>query len=80
MTEFHDVLGIGRGFISSAWWMPAKDVVEASLKGLEKGKLFVVPGWRYKLLVSLMRMLPRGVLYFALTKGPASLRRERQKQ
>jgi len=77
-TEFHDVLGIDRNFISSAWWMPAEDVVRASLRGLEKGKLFVVPGWRYKLLVSTMRLLPRGVLHFALTKGPASLRRERQ--
>jgi len=77
-TEFHDVLGIDRNFISSAWWMPAEDVVEASLQGLEKGKLFVVPGWRYKLLVSLIRMMPRGVVHYALTKGPASLRRERK--
>ena len=78
VTEFHDVLGVDRKFISSAWWMPAEDVVEASLQGLEKGKLFVVPGWRYKLLVSLLRLLPRGVLHWALTRGPASLRRERR--
>jgi hypothetical protein len=78
MTEFHDVLGIGRDFISRAWWMPAEQVVEASLQGLEKGKLFVVPGLRYKLLVSLLRMLPRGVLHFALSRGPASLGRERE--
>ena len=77
-TEFHDVLGIERNFISSAWWMPAEDVVDASLKGLEKGKLFVVPGWRYKLLVALIRMMPRGVVHYALTRGPASLRRERK--
>jgi hypothetical protein len=77
-TEFHDVLGIERNFISRGWWMPAEDVVAASLHGLEKGKLFVVPGWRYKLLVSLVRMLPRGVLHYALTRGPASLRRERE--
>jgi short-subunit dehydrogenase len=80
LTEFHQALGIDRGFISSAWWMPAEEVVEASLRGWEKGDLFVVPGFRYKLLVALMRMLPRGVLHFALTKGPASLRRERQRQ
>jgi uncharacterized protein len=78
MTEFHEVLGTGRDFISKAWWMSADDVVAASLRGLANGQLFVVPGWRYKLLVSLMRVLPRGVLHFALTKGPASLRRERQ--
>jgi hypothetical protein len=80
MTEFHDVLETGREFISRAWWMSAEDVVQASLEGLEKGKLFVVPGLRYKLVVSLMRLLPRGVLHFALTKGPASLRRERQRR
>ena len=78
LTEFHDVLGIDRSFISKGWWMPAEDVVEASLEGLEKGKLFVVPGFRYQLLVALMRMVPRGVLHFALLKGPASLRRERR--
>ncbi len=79
MTEFHDVLGTGRGFISSRWWMSAEDVVKDSLRGLEKGKLFVVPGWRYKLLVACARRMPRSVLHFALTKGPASLRRERVK-
>jgi len=78
MTEFHDVLAIDRNFISRAWWMPPEDVVDASLQGLEKGMLFVVPGWRYKLLVALMRMLPRGVLHLALTRGPAGLRRERK--
>jgi hypothetical protein len=78
MTEFHEVLGVDRKFISSAWWMPAEDVVEASLRGLESGKLFVVPGWRYKLLVALIRMMPRGVVHYALTRGPAGLRRERK--
>ena len=78
VTEFHDVLGIGRDFISKAWWMSAEDVVKASLAGLEKGKLFVVPGWRYKMLVSVLRLLPRGVLHLALSKGPAGPRRDRQ--
>ncbi len=80
MTEFHDVLGTGRDFISSKWWMSAEDVVQDSLRGLEKGKLFVIPGWRYKLLVACTRLMPRSVLHFALTKGPASLRRERVRQ
>lgn len=79
LTEFHDVLGTGRKFLSGGWWMSAESVVEASLRGLEKGKLIVVPGWRYKLVVGLVRMLPSGILHLALTKGPASLRRERQK-
>jgi len=77
-TEFHDVLGIERNFISGGWWMKTEVVVNESLKALEKGKLFVVPGWRYKLLVGLLRLMPRGIVHYALTRGPASLRRERK--
>jgi short-subunit dehydrogenase len=70
VTEFHEVLGLDRGFISSGWWTSAEDVVAASLDGLEKGKLFVVPGWRYKGLVAVLRLLPRGLLYLAASQGP----------
>lgn len=77
-TEFHDVLGVERNFISGGWWMSAEDVVKASLQGLDQGQVFVVPGWRYKLLVSLIRMMPRSLVHYALTRGPASLRRERK--
>jgi short-subunit dehydrogenase len=77
-TEFHDVLGVERNFISGGWWMSSEDVVKESLEGLEQGKLFVIPGWRYKLLVSLLRLMPRSVVHYALTRGPASLRRERK--
>ena len=79
LTEFHDVLGLDRNaIITGAWWMPADDVVAASLRGLEKGTLFVIPGWRYRLLVAALRLLPRAALHFALTRGPAGLRRDRR--
>jgi short-subunit dehydrogenase len=38
--------------------MKAEDVVDDSLRGLAKGTLFVVPGWRYKVLVAIVRALP----------------------
>ncbi len=38
--------------------MTAEDVVEASLSGLRRRKLFVVPGWRYKLVVALVNRIP----------------------
>jgi hypothetical protein len=79
LTEFHEVLGLDRkAILGASWWMAAEDVVEASLRGLEKGKLFVVPGLRYKLLVGLLRLLPRPVLHFVLAKGPAGLQRDRR--
>lgn len=77
-TEFHDVLGVQRDFISGGWWMSPEFVVKASLDALEKNQLFVVPGWRYQLLVGLLRFMPRSVIHYALTRGPASLRRERK--
>jgi short-subunit dehydrogenase len=61
--EFHDVAGMDRKLIPARWWMPAEKVVEASLRGLARGKLIVVPGWRYRLLVILLGLLPRAVLH-----------------
>jgi len=57
-TEFHDAMGVSKGNIPTSMWMPADFVVEESLRGLERGKLFVIPGWRYKLLVALGTRLP----------------------
>jgi uncharacterized protein len=59
-TEFHDVMGVSRDQMPKSWWMSADDVVEESLAGLETGKLFVIPGWRYKLFVAVFTRLPLG--------------------
>jgi short-subunit dehydrogenase len=60
-TEFHDVMGVRRDVIPGWLWRSADFVVEESLKGLEKGKLFVVPGWPYKAAVILSKLLPVGL-------------------
>lgn len=73
-TEFHDVLGVSREALGKGWWMAADFVVEESLRGLESGKLFVIPGWRYKLLVAVGSRLPLG-LRMALQKMSAHRRR-----
>ncbi|MGW8285959.1 MAG: SDR family NAD(P)-dependent oxidoreductase [Candidatus Deferrimicrobiaceae bacterium] len=62
LTEFHDASGIGRGHVPAAWWMSAEDVVDASLRGLERGTLVVVPGWRYRFYVFLLKALPGFVI------------------
>jgi uncharacterized protein len=61
VTEFHDVARIARRTIPAALWMTAEDVVDASLAGLRRNKLFVVPGWIYKLLVQVQIWMPRGL-------------------
>lgn len=54
LTEFHDVMGFDRSTVPDRWWMRAEDVVDASLEGLEKGRLFVVPGRRKRSVAALL--------------------------
>ncbi len=60
-TEFHDVMGMDRGLIPRPLWMSAAEVVDASLAGLDARKLFVIPGWKYRLFVSWLSLLPAGI-------------------
>jgi uncharacterized protein len=58
-SEFHQAMGVERPSLAgSSLWMTAEQVVEASLDGLRKRKLFVIPGWRYRLLVAFLTKLP----------------------
>jgi len=67
-SEFHDVAGMDRATIPKSLWMKAEDVVAASLAGFDRGRLFVIPGWRYKLLVVVVRLTP-DVLMRAFSAG-----------
>ncbi len=58
VTEFHGAMGMGREHVPDGWWMTAEAVVDASLRGLRRGRLHVVPGWRYRLVVPLLKYLP----------------------
>jgi uncharacterized protein len=69
-TEFHDVMGVDRKKVAGErLWMKASDVVDASLAGFAKGKLVVIPGWRYKALVGVLGRLPRGLREAAIRVG-----------
>jgi short-subunit dehydrogenase len=57
-TEFHRTLGLDTGTIPAFLWLKADDVVEASLSALDRGKVIVVPGWQYKILVLLSKFVP----------------------
>jgi uncharacterized protein len=74
LTEFHEAAGLSRKMIPSWLWMRAEDVVEASLRGLETGALFVVPGWFYKLTVLLVPALPRFIRDRLLIRSSRSRR------
>jgi uncharacterized protein len=58
-SEFHDTMAVRRERLASKpLWLSADHVVDASLEGLKKGRLYVIPGWRYKLLTAIISKLP----------------------
>jgi uncharacterized protein len=61
LTEFHDVTQQDRSAIPSWLWFPPDVVVAESLRGFDRGKLIVVPGWRYKVLVGASKVLTTGL-------------------
>ncbi len=77
LSEFHDTVGMDRSTIPKSLWMTSDFVVEESLRGLDAGKLFVIPGWRYKLIVAATKLLPDALLRRAYVRGA---RRRRPKQ
>jgi hypothetical protein len=75
LSEFHDTLGMDRSPIPSQLWLTADFVVTESLRGFDQGKLFVIPGWRYKLLVAGMKIVPGAWLRRASRNGTSRYRK-----
>jgi hypothetical protein len=58
-SEFHDIIGVDRSQTAPPFfWLKAEDVVDASLEGLRRRKLLVVPGWQYRVLTALFAKIP----------------------
>ncbi|HVV45500.1 MAG TPA: SDR family oxidoreductase [Bryobacteraceae bacterium] len=60
-TEFHETMGVDAKRIPAFLWMKADDVVDASLEGFERGRVIVVPGWKYKIGAVLLKHLPYAI-------------------
>jgi uncharacterized protein len=58
-TEFHERAGIDAGARSGPFWLDADRVVAECLTDLAKGKVMCVPSLQYKVLVTLLDVLPR---------------------
>jgi len=74
-TEFQETAGVDRETIPKSLWLSAEDVVETSLRGLERNKLVVVPGWRYRLFLAAIRFLPQFIKNFLAIKYSRSFRK-----
>jgi uncharacterized protein len=63
-TEFHDVMKMDRNAIPAFLWTSAEKVVTTSLRELQWDRLFVIPGWKYKVLVAVSRCFPRKIRHW----------------
>ena len=62
-SEFHQRMELDVGNIPGWMWLSAEKVVDASLACLDRnGAVVCIPGFRYKLLVMLLRVTPRWIL------------------
>jgi len=61
-SEFHDRMAMDRSPIPKQLWLDAGFVVAESLRAYDRGKLIVVPGWRYKIIVAFLRATPGAVM------------------
>ncbi|MGW6455866.1 SDR family NAD(P)-dependent oxidoreductase [Streptomyces sp. NPDC055078] len=61
-TEFHQRAGVGTDNIPGWMWLDADKVVETALADLARGKAVSIPDPRYKALMGVVKLAPRGVL------------------
>ncbi|MFE3826245.1 SDR family NAD(P)-dependent oxidoreductase [Streptomyces sp. NPDC059092] len=61
-TEFHDRAGMGTDNIPGWMWLDADKLVTAALADLARGKTVSVPDPRYKALMGVVKLAPRGLL------------------
>ncbi|MFE8939140.1 SDR family NAD(P)-dependent oxidoreductase [Streptomyces sp. NPDC007872] len=61
-TEFHERAGMGTDNIPGWMWLDADKLVAAALSDLDRGKTLSIPDPRYKALMGVVKLAPRGLL------------------
>jgi short-subunit dehydrogenase len=61
-TEFHERAGVDMTSIPNILWLNVDDVVAESLADVAKGKIISIPSLQYKVLTTVGRLVPRGVV------------------
>lgn len=74
-SEFHDVTGTrARMRVSPSMWLQAADVARAGIDGNERGDVLVVPGWRYRLLHAIVKLMPHRLALGMMARNSRKVR------
>ncbi|HJS35000.1 MAG TPA: SDR family NAD(P)-dependent oxidoreductase [Pseudoxanthomonas sp.] len=74
-SEFHDVTGTrSRMRVSPTMWLQAAEVTRAGIDGSERGNVLVVPGWRYRLLHMIVKLLPHRLAMGLMARNSRKVR------
>ncbi len=74
-SEFHDVTGTrSKMRVSPKLWLDATDVARFGIDANERGQLLAVPGWRYRLLGTLVKLLPHRVSMALMARNSRKVR------
>ncbi|KAB7764104.1 SDR family NAD(P)-dependent oxidoreductase [Xanthomonas maliensis] len=75
-SEFHDVTGTREAMASlPRWaWLQADAVAEYGIAALERGQVLAIPGWRYRLVHTLLRLLPHALALRLMARGSHRVR------
>jgi uncharacterized protein len=68
-TEFHQRMDANMAGIPSFMWLNAEDVARDALADLRRGRTLSVPSRRYKVLMALARLVPRGPMERIARRG-----------
>jgi short-subunit dehydrogenase len=68
-TEFHQRMGLPMTEIPGWLWLDADDVVRVALDDLRKGRAISVPSLRWKAVLLVSRLVPRGLVERVARRG-----------
>jgi uncharacterized protein len=77
LSEFHDALGMDRSQVPSSLWFTPDYVVEQSLRAWDRGRLIVIPSWRYKAMAAAMSSIPEPWMRRLAIAGTRKYRRSK---
>jgi short-subunit dehydrogenase len=70
-TDFHEKIGISKaeqGNTELVSWRSPDEIVDISIRGIEKNEVVCIPGWSTRVRIFLISIIPRRIYYYLIRK------------